>query len=441
MFALPHEQVGFLTLDVECTAATTVDVLYGEALDEHGWPTATRQGIAAVDTISVRPGRTVHRFWNRRAFRYLAVLTQGGATLRAATLHAVTAPRPDPVFATSSARYRRMHAVSVATAAVGRQDLYEDCPLREGGHYTADARLQAMFDLATTGVATTARRSVLRFTDAQDPDGMLPALWPSGTRHRIPDFALQWPAYVDDVVRFTDDASLLAEAWPTLLRVMEWAHDCAPSGTFDLDEPGWWPFIDWAAFSTDALRAAVDAQYAVALRSAIDLARRAGDEARAELYGARLDSVLEVLTAAGSVRQPHAATILLCGLDAEVAREVVAPDALDDFAPDTGYFMFSVCRAQIVLGHPDRARTLLDTYWGGMLDAGAGTWWERYSPARDVTADVSLCHPWSAGPLVLLPMLALGVDPFARSEQTSRFPAQDLGVTAALHTPWGLVSV
>ena len=445
LFVVPHQLVGFLTLEVDAAEATTIDVVAGEALDDRGWPTATRQGIAAVDTVVVPAGRSTHRFWHRRTFRALAWVAHGaGAVTVEASFAAVTARRPAVTFRSGVERYDRMHAVSDATARVGRQDLYEDCPLREGGHYVADARLQALFDLATTGVATTSRRSLLQFASAQDPDGMIPALSPSGTRHRIPDFALQWPVFVDEHVRLTGDRALLDQVYPAVLRCLDWAAaQAAPdTGRLRLDRPGWWTFVDWYDFGPRALQAAVDAQHAVALTSAAALADTVGDSGSAAAFRSRLEDVLATLP--DVAEHPHAATILLCGLDPTRARALVPAAALAGFAPETGYFMFSVCRAHLVLGDPTAARDLLDGYWGTMLDAGAGTWWERWSPARDVVepTGASLCHPWSAGPLVLLPMLAIGVDPFARDRADSTFAPVDLGgpVSATLHTPWGMVT-
>lgn len=207
----------------------------------------------------------------------------------------------------------------------------------------------------------------------------------------------------------------------------------------DVEEPGWWSFIDWFDFTAEALQTAMDAQYAVALAAAIRLARRAGDDGTAIIHQRRLDAVLRVL---GRVEHPHAATILLCGLPATIARRHVGPEVLTGFCPETGYFAFSVARAYLALGDPESAAALVETYWGGMLDAGATTWWERWSPEREVTksTQASLCHPWSAGPVVLLPMLALGVDPFAVDPGDARFPALSLDddVSTLLHTPWGI---
>ncbi len=436
-YRLPHQLVGFLTLTVEAPATTVLDVVMGEATDAFGWPTATRQGIAAVDTVVVPAGRTVHRFWHRRSFRELAVVVRSAAVTVTAEFASVTADRPNPVFVADDDRYSRMHAVSTATVRVGRQDLYEDCPLREGGHYVADARLQALFDLTTTGVADTSRRSLRQFAGTQDPDGMIPALSPSGTHHRIPDFSLQWVCHLDEHVRLTGDDALLAELELALDRTTAWADGRWRNGRFDADEPGWWAFIDWWDFTAEARSAAMDAQYAAALRSACALADRAGRPQRAAQHRARLDEALRSLT--GRLHHPHAAAILACALDTADARRLVDTTVFEGFVPETGYFAFALCRALVALGAPTAARHRLDEHWGRMLDAGAGTWWERWSPdAGD--DDQSLCHPWSAGPVLLLPMLACGVDPLARSEGDARFAPVLHGVHAALHTPWGVVT-
>lgn len=441
LFLLANQVVGFIEVDVGTDEPCVVDVIAGEALDEHGWPTATRQGIQAIDTITIPPGTTTHRFWHRRTFRALAIIMRTGATasLRRATVHTVTAARPPAEFHCGIDQYDRIFDISVATAAVGRQDLYEDCPLREAGHYVADARIQALFDLVSTGASSLARRSILQFASAQDPDGMIPALSPSGTHHRIPDFSLQWVSYVDDYVRFTGDNDLLRRVTPALVRSMEWADARWDTAVrhFAVDEPGWWPFIDWYGFDADALQAAVDAQYLVAVHAAAVLAERAGDPCRAARRRDRLTALLAGLPE--PIASPHAATILLCGLPAELARPRVAPGALRGFVADTGYWNFWVCLAYLALDDPSAAWELLRDYWGGMLDAGAGTWWERYAPDREVTSstDASLCHPWSAGPVVLLPMLLSGVNPFAREKSRMRFEPIDIGgsVTMRMHTP------
>jgi hypothetical protein len=414
LFALDREQVGFLEVELDVAAPTTVDVGMGEAADATGWPTATRQGIDAVDTITLPAGRTRHRFWHRRAFRHLALVLRpaGPHTLVSATFHTVTAARPQPTFEPADPLEAAVFATSQATAAVGRQDFYEDCPLREGGHYVADARVQALLDLLSTGEARLAQRSLRQFARAQDPDGMTPALSPSGTNHRLPDFALQWVCYLDDYTRLTGDQSLLAELRPNLDAALAWAEAQwdDSTGHFRTDRPGWWSFIDWHRFPPDALQAALDAQFIVSLHAGGDLLSRLGDTAQAQSLHVRAATRLP----GAALEHPHAAAILLSGLPLDLLPDDRYESVLRGFTADTGYFNFWLCVAHLNAGRRDAARRIVTGYWGAMLEAGATTWWERFAPGdRAAPVDASLCHPWSAGPLILLPIIHSDNNPLA----------------------------
>ncbi|WP_026877134.1 alpha-L-rhamnosidase C-terminal domain-containing protein [Jiangella gansuensis] len=74
-------------------------------------------------------------------------------------------------------------------------------------------------------------------------------------------------------------------------------------------------------------------------------------------------------------------------------------------------------RALGVCGERVEAVRRLCDLWGQMLDAGALTFWEEFGDGVDDLTmygrpfGKSLCHAWSAGPLVLLPELVLGIRP------------------------------
>nr|WP_246253750.1 alpha-L-rhamnosidase C-terminal domain-containing protein [Isoptericola chiayiensis] len=77
-------------------------------------------------------------------------------------------------------------------------------------------------------------------------------------------------------------------------------------------------------------------------------------------------------------------------------------------------------RALGMAGERHEAVRRLRSWWGEMLDAGARTFWEDFADDGTDALDMygrpfgkSLCHGWSAGPLVLLPELVLGVRPLA----------------------------
>ena len=70
--------------------------------------------------------------------------------------------------------------------------------------------------------------------------------------------------------------------------------------------------------------------------------------------------------------------------------------------------------ALIRCGRKADARRLVEKVWGGMLDAGATSFWEGFD-ANEKGDEMwrfygrpygkSLCHAWSSAPVFLLPML------------------------------------
>jgi hypothetical protein len=55
-----------------------------------------------------------------------------------------------------------------------------------------------------------------------------------------------------------------------------------------------------------------------------------------------------------------------------------------------------------------KARSLLTSYWGGMIEKGADTFWEVYDPTNDFLSPYnsaiinSYCHAWSCTPVYFL---------------------------------------
>ncbi|MBQ8498045.1 MAG: alpha-rhamnosidase [Clostridia bacterium] len=86
----------------------------------------------------------------------------------------------------------------------------------------------------------------------------------------------------------------------------------------------------------------------------------------------------------------------------------------------TPYFEFFELDAMCHIGDYQYMTDMLHSYWGGMLDQGATTFWEEYFPEKSRVEnyamynqpyDKSLCHAWGASPIYLLGKYALGVRP------------------------------
>ena len=86
----------------------------------------------------------------------------------------------------------------------------------------------------------------------------------------------------------------------------------------------------------------------------------------------------------------------------------------------TPYMRFYELEALFSLGEHNFVIKEIRSYWGGMLDLGATSFWEKYNPNEKGTEHLamygrpygkSLCHAWGASPIYLLGKYYLGVKP------------------------------
>ncbi len=88
----------------------------------------------------------------------------------------------------------------------------------------------------------------------------------------------------------------------------------------------------------------------------------------------------------------------------------------------TPYMRFYELEALCALGEQQYVLKEMKNYWGGMLKAGATSFWEEYNPQKSGVDHYamygrkygkSLCHAWGASPVYLLGKYYLGVKPTA----------------------------
>jgi hypothetical protein len=86
----------------------------------------------------------------------------------------------------------------------------------------------------------------------------------------------------------------------------------------------------------------------------------------------------------------------------------------------TPYMRFYELEALCLLNEHQHVLQEIRNYWGGMLDLGATSFWEKYNPSETGAEHLamygrpygkSLCHAWGASPLYLFGKYYLGVQP------------------------------
>jgi hypothetical protein len=338
-------------------------------------------------------------------------------------------PLPDAV----PAALRQIDRVSIATLRDCMQTVFEDGPKRDRRLWIGDLRLQALANYATFRSNDLVKRCLYLFAAFPREDGLVAACaFEDPEPHRgheyIIDYAALYAAAVLDYAKATGDWNTAVDLWPAVRKQMELLSAyVGPDGIFAAPARSW-VFIDWS----DALdrTAAMQGTFVYSLRQAMELASRCGAPDEAAKYqetiarmtaaarGAFFDSSRQVFVS-GPKRQVSWASqawMALSGIatsaeSAQAFRTVAAQT--DAVRPGAPYLYHYVAEAMLRCGLKTEARQLVEAYWGGMVKAGADTFWEVYDPSNSGLSPYgnvlvnSYCHAWSCTPAYLLRTLNL----------------------------------
>ena len=183
VFDFGEELVGVFELTVEVEAATTVELIEGEDLEEalmlkdpfppDHWYHQPR------DILPLPPGKQVARNQGRRAFRFLNIIVHGPGRLqlRRAQMTLEHAPVTDVgAFSCSDALLNEAWQISRRTIRLCMQGFYEDGIKRDGMLWIGDYRVEFLCAHYLFGDAALARRSLEMFAQCRHENGSLSAV-------------------------------------------------------------------------------------------------------------------------------------------------------------------------------------------------------------------------------------------------------------------------
>ena len=370
----------------------------------------------------------------RYAFRYVkieVVATSPNYAVRMAdakTTALTSGSGPvQPLTASTPESLRRIDDVSVLTLRECMQTVFEDGPKRDRRLWIGDLRLQALTNYVTIRNFDLVKRCLLLFAGLPREDGLVPACvfedpTPLRGHEYIMDYAALYAAAVVDYAKASNDWDTAVALWPTVKRQMEILTKYVSTDGVFADPGGWWIFIDWS----DPLErtAAMHGVLLYSLRYALTLAQRVGASESGE-YSRLIEKMTagghrafydasQQLFVSGSKRQVSWATqawMALSGVasPAEAARALRAVKGIETAVrPGAPYLYHYVADAMIQCGMQSEAFELIEWYWGGMVKAGADTFWEVYDPKNPTLSPYgnvltnSYCHAWSCTPSYLL---------------------------------------
>ncbi|KAJ0276674.1 hypothetical protein COL940_008145 [Colletotrichum noveboracense] len=320
---------------------------------------------------------------------------------------------------------RKIDHVSISTLRDCMQTVFEDGPRRDRRLWSGDLRLQALANYSTFKDFNLVKRCIFQFAAVVREDDSVPAcifeqpqLTPSSDY--IVDYDALFAAIVNDYVVASGDTAAGHDLWPTVLGCVKRAisHLDPETHAFDETKGEGWKFLDWQPGLEHS--AGEHGVLLYCLKAANALAKALGKEAPfVDLVAQMTEAAKAFLSPEnvfvsgpkGQVSYASASWLVL----AEAFPKDVAQTALlntlshpEALKPLTPYLWHHVCDALATVGCYDKCIEIMTDYWGGMVKAGADTFWECYNPADSKASpygDVrnnSFCHAWSCTPTYLL---------------------------------------
>jgi len=263
--------------------------------------------------------------------------------------------------------------------------------------------------------------------------------------NNIPDYTFYWILSIYDHYEMTGNKKFLEDMFPRMTEFMEYTISRLDEKGFVNDCGNDWIFIDWADFDKEGAFCAEQMLLRKSLEIYIKCANLLDENAdtyqnmlnklvtKIEQYfwceekGAYIDSF-----ESGKKNVTRHANIfaLLFGYGTEAQRESIVQNViLNDEVPQisTPYFKFYELESMCTIGKYEYVYEQIKDYWGAMVEIGATTFWEEFSPGvnwkeqlgmYDRKYGKSLCHAWGSSPIYLLGRYFLGVRPTSAGYET-----------------------
>lgn len=429
IFDLGQEEVGNLTFDIEMPKETVLYVGYGEHLDAGRVSTELGTRSFCVEYRAKAGKQTFCGEFRRFGLRYLTLFVCGkDISITKFGITPVRYPLKKSEFSTGDYLRDKIYRASVRTLELCIHEAYEDCPWREQAFYNMDSRNQMLCGYYAFNEYEMPRASLELVSRGVREDGLLSIVFPAGTDLPIPSFNLivftqfkEYLLYSKDEKFVRDKEGFLDALIKTFINKLD---DCRLLPKFSSP---CWNFYEWQTTLSGneperGYEAPLSAFFSFALGEYAELLSMLGKEDKAKGLRALQDKVnaairktffveKDGLFKTFSAAEEHYSVLVnalsvLCGaadgLNLTRIEEILKGKNAGGIYDCT--LSMSIFRYDALLKiSEDNAEYILsdiDENYYEMLASGATTFWETEKGAADFDGAGSLCHGWSALPVL-----------------------------------------
>ena len=423
---LGREVVGLPTLDILSDTEQKITVAWGEHLDDG----CVRKIIAYrnfyYEYNSHRGHNTFTNYMLRLSCRYIEVFAENPIKINYVGIIPQVIEVEDAVCSIDSADEKRIYGACVNTLKLCMMEHYVDTPWREQCLYVYDSRNQALcgYHAFENGNAEYVRANLKLISQDRREDGLLSICYPCGMDLTIPSFSLYYFMQVNEYLKNTGDITLAEEVYDKLISVLNVFIDNRKDGlVLKFEGENHWNFYDWSPYLDGELHGTEDAVpdlminllFILALQNLRDIALKIGKSfaygdlfkeskkrTKEAFYNA--ETGLYSMTVGGDEYTVLGnALAILAGLelDKEYVCEKIVNGELSDCSLSMKIFKYDALRATDKEKYQEWVLNEIRREYGKMIERG-DTVWETIDGASAFDNAGSLCHGWSAVPILFL---------------------------------------
>ena len=443
-----EEMVGFIGIDFEGEGGEVFDFTTAEII-ENNWVFVASPDwgckVATSDRYIAKKGRNKFETFSIHGFRYLALTMRNikkGIKIYKIYGRAIEYPfTKETHFHTPDELVNKIWDMCVRTQKRCSLDSYVDCPWREQAQWWGDARVQAVNTYYLFGDMQLFRRGIKQGGQSQLPNGLTYGHFPTmAVGCIVPDFTLTWIHTHLDYYGYTGDISLMREQYEQIKKAIKFFVDYSEKNYLLGEMPEWWVFLDWAPLYKEGFNCTFNLMFLSALRVVSQISGILEKEKEAELYGEYADEIEKRIV---EIFWDNENKVFLEGYDLREKRNIfqisqhshslaILLDICEQYHRDwvenilippmkleplehpkivegSPFFYYYIIEAiKKVGGYEEEIIEFIKRRWGRMVEEGATTCYEMWNVDKGST---SLCHAWSAHPVVHLVEIMGGIKP------------------------------
>lgn len=424
---LGKETVGLVSMHFVSTVEQKIRVAWGEDLQGGHVRRAISDRDFSFDyTAKVGENHFTH-YMLRLAGRYLEIETEKPIEICQVGLlpqvYSVTEKKAE--FA--NGLDQKIYNACVNTLKLCMMEHYVDTPWREQCLYVYDSRNQALcgYQVFDDGNFAYARSNLKLISQDRRKDGLLAICYPCGIDLTIPSFSLYYFMQVNEYLRFSGDSSLAEEVYEKLISVLSVFIDNRKDGlVLEFTGANHWNFYDWSPHLDGSIWSEtpmpdlmINLLFILALENLKEIDARLGKTfayaglleeskiaTRSAFYKDK-EGLFSLTVEGNEYTVLGNALAILAGITGQEESEYICKkmisNELIDCSLSMKIFKYDALLATDKGAYHGWIQQEIRREYGKMLETG-NTVWETIDGACAFGNAGSLCHGWSAIPILYL---------------------------------------